>query len=415
MSYSQPLKTYPIASMAEDVPPSIGSDTRARPLPSSVRTISIASTSGAQKPGGYSTFYLPSGNSSGIIKPYSMYLQFDITFTGTAADTLKFNGPCNSASACVDRLTLSMNNQVVEQINAYNIYHDTLLLMTTNKNYLETDAALLEGAGITYTVGGGGTITANVCVPVLASTFNNQKGFPLYLLNQALQLQFDWNSLNKAVVKATGTAITDYTINNTYIVYDSINVDESYKASVRQAMMDPSNPKMYMLNITNVFGSNISYAAATGTTLNLGVNYSSLRGVIWSNQVDPASTTQTAFKQENQNNAKLVLDGVAVNNFALSNTAIQFAEANKVFNNLWDSNATFALAAAQYTTNGYVGGISCTKFNDGANAFVGTPCQNLELTLTASSATTAANKLYYFLLSDMAIAIDASGNITMIR
>jgi len=417
MAFSQVVKTYPqLASMNEDVPTSIGSDVRPRPIPSSVRTVSIASSNGAQKANGFNSFWLPSGSSAGIIKPYSMYLRTKIKVSGTAAKTFKFASQAETANSSIERMTATMNNQQIEQLNHYNVWADILLSNTTSKSFYETDAAILMGANVQYTFDGNGNCEINVVLPILLSTFNNPKGVPLYLLNQPIQIQVDWASLANTFfgTDSPAAAITDVEYSNSYLVYQSINVDEQYKNAVRMSMADPSNPKLYQLNITNVLGSNVSHASST-ISQNLGVNYSSLRGVVYTNIIDPANTTTggRAAKKNGQTNAKLLLDGTTVNNFQLDNTAVIKAELDATFGNLWDSNMTFISTPANYETEIFAAGIGTTKFQDGSCSFVGMPCQNLQLEI--NSDTTNGNKLYYFLLSDQAITIDAMGNVVMIR
>lgn len=421
MAFSQVVKSYPqLASMNEDVPTSIGSDVRPRPIPSSVRSVSIASSNGSQTANGFNTFWLPSGSSAGIIKPYSMYLRFKVKVgTDVASTVVQFNGALKCASACIERLSLTMSNQQIEQINHFNVWHDILLANTTSKNFYDTDALIMEASyagalstGATAVSGMYYSPELEVVVPVLLSTFNNPKGVPLYLLNQALQIQVDWASISNSV-KSTTNEVKSIQFSDAYIVYDQINVDEQYKNAVRMSMADPQNPKLYQLNIINVLGSNVSHQS-TSITQNLGVNYSSLRGVVYTNIIDPATSLIERVQKENgQTNAKLLLDGVAINNYNIGSTAIIKAELDKTFGNLWDATMTFVGDKTFYIGTAFTAGISTTKFNDGANSFVGMPCQNLQLEVQSSG--TANNKLYYFLMSDQAITIDAMGNVVMIR
>lgn len=90
-----------LSAQFSEIPNEITSSERKKPIPMSVRQVSVATQSGSAASGGQLNFQLSSGN--GFIKPSSMYVKCRITLTnigGTATNNciVAFGNACRNAS-----------------------------------------------------------------------------------------------------------------------------------------------------------------------------------------------------------------------------------------------------------------------------------------------------------------------------
>lgn len=422
MSYAQPQKTYGLAASNDDIPLSLGSSTLARPLPSSIQTRAIVSSNGAQQASGMISLQIPVGSGTGYLKSCSMYLRAKVTAAGTPGTTTwSFSGPLHSAANVIRQCTVSLGNQVVETVQNYGLWHDSLLAHTSSANYLNGDAALQQYASATkLAIPVANSVYVNI--PVIANIFNGQKAVPLFLLNSPIFIQFDLETALNALTGA-GAAITGYTVDEVQLVYDHISVDESYKSAVRASMADG---RLFQLNMNNVLSSKVARStgvSSTTLTYNIGVNMSSVKAVLYALSVDPAAYTDDRYFAsgtfDTSSDFVVLLDGQRMNNMRISDAATAYSEMNKCFGNLNDPSQTFALANATiattqtaYTTQAFLGGVNCTRFNE-LLAMAGSPAQNIQFSLSATSNT--LNLVYYFIIYETILTIDNMGNAVLIR
>ena len=114
MSYVQGIHQYGLAAASTDIPPSFGSSSLPRPIPSSYQLLNIASQSCSQTPSGLISFQTPTGSSAGgYLKQNSVYLRGRCTVTGGGNAIVKYNNPTNSASSTIYRLTVSIGGVVI--------------------------------------------------------------------------------------------------------------------------------------------------------------------------------------------------------------------------------------------------------------------------------------------------------------
>lgn len=430
MSFTDSFRSVPyLPANDQSVPIEIQSNTLNRPIPSSVSTVAINSGSGDQTSGGFSTIMIPTGMSTGAIKPSSAYLRFDFAAVISGTGTHSFKLPAGSAASCIRQITVSIGGQTLEQINQYGVYHNQLLLHATNRNYLEGDAAIQEGAGLVAVTRASGT-AYTFCVPLALGLFNSSRAVPLYLMNGSpIQVQVDW-ALPSECVRASGTeTITSTTVSNVQFVYDSVSLDDSFKQAVKMRMADAQNPALYQLEYDTVLANRT--ANAQNINLNLGVNSSSVKSLLYS-VVNDGADANTARKftygltATGAAESYLYLDGRQVNNIRIDKPEVAFVETQKSLGLAFSPELSYGASAVNtavefptsrttYITDYFLGGINTTRFNSQGNAMVGSPCTQMQIVRTANQAVVAGSNLYYFIVHSVIIAIDAMGNVTLVR
>ena len=407
MAYTQGPKNYGLSASVDDVPLMLGSSTLRKPISSSQRLVAISSQNGSQGPSGLHMFQIPTGAGSGFIKPNSMYLRCKVTPTYAGAQVLwSFNGATESASALINRLTVMIGNQNVEQKNNYWFEHDYLLCHSSSTPYYSYDSALYENTATNVAANAPNNGAIDVVIPILSSLFNGCKAVPCFLLNSPISLQFDYNTLGYSMLFA-GATITSYTISNAQLCYEVIQVDDSYCQAVR-AMMAEGH--LFQLNLTSTM--NLQTANTGTTNYNIGANLSSLKAVLYTNISNAVSNTnQSLFGENAQTNFRLYLDGRQINNFNLDNPAVIYAEMNRALHNMFDTNVTTIATPVNYLTSYFVGGVNTNRFNE-LMAMTGTPAQNINFILEN---TAGATNIYVSLIYDQLLVIDVTGQVSIVR
>ena len=293
-AFTQGVKTYGISAAHDDIPSILQSSDLPKPIPTNHKLISVASQNGNQGPSGMNIFQIATGASAGCLKPNSVYLKAKISVTGTAGvnGTWTFNGPTKSASALINRLSILVSNQMVEQINFYSKTHDILLAHGANYSYFNYDSYLLEhtqGLSATNTTTTDGTYSSDVVIPIISGLFSGAKAVPLYLLQSPINVQVDWDTLGNSIYSAGSSPPTSFTIQNPQLVYEIVQPDDQYTQGVRAMMAEG---RLFQLNLTSFM--NLQTASTQTLSYNIGANLSSIKGVLWTEYTNsPAVGTQT--------------------------------------------------------------------------------------------------------------------------
>jgi hypothetical protein len=288
-----------------------------------------------------------------------------------------------------------------------------LLTHTTSRNFYADDSSILQYTGRTaYAVNSPNGSSIDVVVPVICPLFNADKALPLFLLNSPLLVQFDLNSAASAF-KNAGGEILNFTVSSAQLVYEIVQPDMNFVSMIKAGMLPSAeNPSgnVYQLNIRDF----MTLVTASSATLNyqIGANLSSVNAVAYAQLTNaPAQNADTRLVKNGQTNFKLALDGRVVNNFSLDNEPQIFAEMNRAFGNMFDSNITSNCSAADYSSDNFVGGVSCRRVSD-VMAMTGTPCQNINLQLDSAGGNF---NTYVVVLYDQILTIDATGTPNLIH
>ena len=407
MAYTQGPKNYGLSASVDDVPLMLGSSTLRKPISSSQRLVAISSQNGSQGPSGLHMFQIPTGAGSGFIKPNSMYLRCKVTPTfGAGQIAWSFNGCTGSASALINRLTVMIGNQNVEQKNNYWFEHDLLLAHASNSNYMAYDSQIYEHSGTQIANNAANVGAIDVVIPILSSLFNGNKAVPCFLLNSPISLQFDYNTLGNSMLFA-GAGVTTYTVSNAQLCYEVIQVDDSYCQAVR-AMMAEGH--LFQLNLTSTM--NLQTANTGTTNYNIGANLSSLKAVLYTNITNAiGSAAQALFLGNTQTNFRLYLDGRQINNFNLDTEPVIYAEMNRALHNMFDTTVTSVSDLTTYLSNYFLGGVNTNRFNE-LMAMTGTPAQNINFILENAG---GATNIYVCLIYDQLLVIDVTGQVSLVR
>ena len=403
-SYVSGSHTYGLAAAQTDLPPSFGSSTLPRPIPSSVQLQNLASQSGDQTSGGMIAFQVPTGASaSGYLKNNSVYLRCRVTLNGTITADSSFQMSSKSASSIINKLTCTINGVVVSQINNYHLLHEMLITHATTKGYYDTDNAILQQGNTDCFAANAQNPFVDVIIPLICPLFTADKAVPLFLLNAPIQLNLD---LNNTATAFKHTGATGFTVSRAQLIYELINVDSNYIQDVKSAL---SAGNAYQMNLHDFYTAN----AANQATLNyqMGGNWSSVRGALYVYTANPVNTAITALANDTQTDFQFFIDGRQAHNFTIDNKAVQFAEMNRALGNMFDPVITSNCTAANYVTDKYAGGICTNRVSD-VMAMTGSPAQNVQFVIRNTG---TAGAVYFYLLYDQVLTIDVNGSILLIK
>jgi len=200
------------------------------------------------------------------------------------------------------------------------------------------------------------------------------------------------------------------------LVYDRINVEQAF---VDRVKMDMAQGNQYVVAYTNFQGTTLIPTPSATSSLNYGLNVSSLRAIV-ANQVETADLSATAtgndcFSIVNAlTQFQVSLDGRLLNSNtinAVAAPAVVFSEVNKCWSRLFDASITDACTAATFLTRYFMVGACAARSNENL-AFSGSPVSVLGLQVAVGA---TACTMFVTFISDMQLLIDATGAVTILR
>ena len=405
--------TYILPASMDSIPEAFRSNRSAKPIPCVLQTVNIPALSGNASVGGTSVIQVPCGASAGIMM--NPYLSFKVQLQGTKAKTLKFKGATLAGSSMINRLSTYVNSVQVDNIQNADQVYDALFAHSTSYDWLTHDAKALMKADVALTIAdvvapNNLTPATNIVLPLIG-LLGAQQAFPLYLINGQLQIQLDYNAINRAVWSADA-AVSNYTISDVQLIYDRLQPEQAFIESVRGAMAAGQN---FVYAYTNY--QSVPKVSAANSTFNYGLNVSSLRGVIQTSVLTADLTSDTAQGKSAANGLtqfRVSLDGRLVNSNTLNTAAVPalcFAEAQKCLSRVFDASITDKNDDATYLTDAFFVGSSCQRVNEGL-AFAGSPVSVVSVETSAAGATYTDFLLF---ISDQQMLIDASGSVQLVR
>lgn len=383
------------------IPQALIPDKIARPaLPDlKFRCVSSPSTNGNSVAAGNSAFF--SIVHQGMLKGQSLYLK--CTVTPNAACTFKGGV---GAQSLINRVTISSGG-VAEVLLNYDKYSQILYRNNTGFNYLIADAAVMEGAAVSNPPSGSDltnipTAGLEVCLPILSNIFGSQRAFPLFMLNQPLQVELALNAIKDAVYLAAG-GVTSLIISNMSLIYEVIYPGAEYENMCRQKALERGG-----LNFQFMSYLNHQFSTATGGSASFtgGIGKSSVCAVIHACVPTAELNDQKAPTQLNKNGQsaqRLYLDGNLALNYDITSSAQNLIEYQKATNCAYDINTTLATSAANYNTTAYATGFNTRAFNE--NIISGIPVNQLQYQSTGATAD-CTNYLYVLFNANCVISAD---------
>jgi hypothetical protein len=465
-----------------DIPDCLKSNSNPQSIKSRNRMFQLSSTSQSQNSGGVILFNIPPSNYS--ISRGSMSLRMRVSCATTAKPTyasfataLGFQGPgrdpvahvtipvgatgslnasfipdFGNAYSVIQRMTLyGANSSIVDQKNFLNDEMNALLLHNSSESYLANDASILLGMGQQWYGASATNSYIDVCVPVPLSIFQSAtQNFPCHLLSAPLTLQIDLASLGRAICGGGTVIPSEFTVSNTFLVYQAIELPSALIEAERMAVR--SSP--FVMTCTN--SMNVQVPMNILTSYTLGLNASSIRGVmilpssvqtysVGSQLYYVASRADCVFGVGGNTNgggaginAQVYLDGNLVNSNIVDNVANtymmlkQFIHHNLQGNILQTSPNAPALSAvltsagqgaSPYVNQHFVLGFDCTSFDEESTIFGGVPATNVNIQLTGyganlggdTAATTSSNLVTLCVIYDVLVAFGEDGTMSVKR
>lgn len=405
---------YVLPFQMDAVPSSFKSNLAPRPINCTLQTVNVPATSGNANLGTTTTIQVPLGQAAYIVNPY---LRFKVTYTPTVDVTgFQFKGASKSAFAMLSSYQTSINSTLVDNMQNFAFTADQLLNHSSSKEWLAADGSILMN-GATSILGGaptaaGGAQSETYCLPLLGM-LGSQQAFPAWAVNGVLQINCNWAQTVTQAFRYTAGTFT-IAISEIAFVYDRVSVEGDFIAKMKQDMAQ-SGAK-YCYGFTNY--QSVAQVSANGqSTINTGLNVSSLRGCVMSSILTADATTAAnagLSLRVGLSNFQVSLDGRLVNANVLDATnapAVVFLEMNKVFSRMFDSSVTDNSDKASYLTDTFLAGVSSTRISEGL-AFQGSPVSVVGLQITQTSAN-YTNYITY--ISDYQLLIGADGQCDLVR
>lgn len=470
--------------MLTDIPDCLKSNSNPQSIKSRNRIFQLSSTSQAQNSGGVILFNIPPSNYS--ISKGTMALRMRVSATTAAAPAYKtdfatgclsFQGPgaksvvyanppvgaggslnasyiphYGNAYSVIQRLTCyGANSAIVAQHNFLNDEMNALLLHNSSDSYLTNDASIFLGMGQQWYVASATSSYIDVVLPLPLSIFQSAtQNFPCHLLSAPLTLQIDLASLGRAIIAGGTVACSEYTVSNTFLIYQAVELPSAMIEAERVAVR--SSP--YVMTCTNTMSVQIPQNILTSYTL--GLNASSIRGVL----IMPSSVSSYSVGSQvyyvagradcnvgtltsgngSGVSAQVYFDGNLLNSNIVDNVPNtymmlkQFLHHNLQGNILQtspnpavlrlagasaDALVNSGLGASLYTNQMFVLGFDSTSFDEESTIFGGVPATNVNIQLAGYGATiggaTSSNLVTVSVLYDVLVAFGEDGTMSTKR
>ena len=249
-------------------------------------------------------FVLPTGLGSGVIKSKSCYVSMGLTFTGpTGGQYTYWTNPLAGTSSLINRVEIRAGGELI----------DTLLDADKTSNYLQTNfgnpqfnatdqnvvfggnctecapimassiggqsmaSAQASGLNILNGIAPSNTVPFNINIPILSGLFNNQKSFPMYLLESALTVSIYMNDLITAFTQS-GLNLTSYTVNNATFCFSRVHIEEDIAQAVKASMREQG--AIYNLDFIGYSNYRASMPQGGGLTYIMTPHVKSLLGLV---------------------------------------------------------------------------------------------------------------------------------------
>jgi hypothetical protein len=465
--------------MLTDIPDCLKSNSNPQAVKSRNRIFQVSSTSQAQNSGGVILFNIPPANYS--ISKGTMCLRMRVRATTGAAPTyatsfaagcLSFQGPgatavtyaqppvggggslnasfiphFGNAYSVIQRLTCyGANSSIIAQHNFLNDEMNAYLQHNSSQSYLSQDASILLGMGQQWYVVGATSSYIDVVLPLPLSIFQSEtQNFPCHLLSAPLTIQIDLASLGRAIIAGGTVACSEYTVENTFLLYQAVELPSAMIEAERMAVR--SAP--YVMTCTN--SMNVQVPQNILTSYTLGLNASSIRGVFLlpSSIVSYSVGSQVYYLRATADcefnvltsgngsgvNAQLYFDGNLVNSNIVDNVANtffmmkQFMHHNIQGSIIQPSHAPPALSAtlarsgqgaSAYVNQSFCLAFDSTSFDEESTIFGGVPATNVNIQLNGygvafTGGATANNLVTISVLYDVLVAFGEDGTISVKR
>lgn len=446
MSYAQPdTLAIPAQLTGEDLKSFRGAKNTIRYLPSSSGSTTAPSSS--------SIFNIPTGGNS-YFKQGSFYLRgkCSVTQSGTTGAGWCFAGQSGTptlattisngvggASSLIQRLSVTFPGGQSMSYPQYNHFVNSVVKPhCLSKEYVDTELRQLEYAGVIKSNTDNNPDSKDVyfSIPLWLPCFNSNQAFPALLLNGNITLEIVTEAVNSAIysmASLVANAVTNYSLSDLTLVYETIDVTPEFKNALVQSKMGST----YNIAMSDFMAVG-PQAVSASNRIQIGVGLSSLKSVLFTFQLtDDVSASWGKLKKYCSNG--LTNYAIYVNNSIVTPPNITsddycYAEMNRALSKISDSNQVSCLTniltpdAANlrntYTSHNFLAGVSTQVFSDWLFASEGIPCDQLAVEVTLgtpedtrwqNSTAAAASNMYIFCLYDSVLVVDIATGTVMVR
>jgi hypothetical protein len=334
------------------------------------------------------------------------------------------------------------NSSILAQHNYVNEEMNLMLLHNSASSYLDEDASIMMGVGAQFTPTGTTVANLDIVLPLPLSVFQSAtQNFPAMLLSAPLTIQIDLSSVARGFFAGSGATITEYSIENSFLLYQAVELPSELIAAERSAVK--SSP--FVMSCTNTMAVQVQQSVLTSYTL--GLNASSVRGVaiLPSNAANPSVATQLQYvRYANDSvsgtnssgngvgvNSQVYLDGNLANSNIVDNVANHFwmlkqfihhncqgsilqPSASNVVNVILNPTTSIGPGVSSYAQQCYAIGFDLSNYDEESTIFGGSPCTNLNLQITGqgNNGTFLATIL---VLYDVLVAFGEDGSVSIKR
>lgn len=388
-------------------------------------------------------FNIPTGGYS-YIKPNSMYLRLKCVVTqgAAAATSWGFAGQSSEdtydvggASSLINRINVTFPGNSVVSYGNYNHWRNAILPHISTTGFMYNDLRVMEFAGVSKlnTDASAGSQTVYVSIPLFIPIFNSNQAFPSLLLSgSGINIEIITETLNNAIYAVT-TAVTAYSLSEINLVYETLDVSQSYK----DAIMAAKSNSFYNVSVED--WSSIGPVATTAAmNYQIGCGYSSLKSILFTEQSAITDTkTKKMYNYNGLNDVKLYVNNAIVSPPNLNEESYVYCETQRALGRINDfllqsaisgvtSNAIAGNLRSTYTSSNFLAGISTQVFSDWGFSSSGVPASTLTLELNHTATADpikwedaalayAASSLYVFIAYDSVYSVDLSNGTVLIR
>jgi len=406
----------------QEIPDELRSNDNPQALKAKNRFFQLASSSQNQSAGGSLLFSIAPSTFS--LTKGTMCLRMRVKVTGTDLsgnainNCVGFQGPGgvnggadisgNSAIprygngyAVIQRMSLyGSSGSILDAKSFLNEEMNFMLMHNSSAQYLDNDAGILMGVGQAFNYNSGKTEAyLDVVLPVPLACFNSATtSWPCYLQNSPMVLQIDLASVARAIYRGSACTVTNFTVENSFLIYQAVELPESFISAQRQAI------KTHPFIIESVNSLVVQVPSSILTSYTLGLNASSIRGVavLTSNASAYSSTTALQYVRNTSDvsgnnvsatgvpaflgtglNNILYIDGSQINQNILDTPTAVFQQLKQMVHHNIQSNVLYpsplhtgsdgSNALINFCNNYYAIGIDCQNFTEESTIFGGVP------------------------------------------
>jgi hypothetical protein len=388
-------------------------------------------------------FNIPTGGNS-YIKPNSMYLRLKcvVTQAAAAANTWAFAGQSSEdtydsggASSLINRINITFPGGSTVSYGNYNHWRNAILPHIAATGFMYNDLRVMEFAGVSKlnTDASVGSQTVYVSIPLFIPIFNSNQAFPALLLSgSGINIEFITESLNNAIYAFT-TAVTAYALSEISLVYETLDVSQSYKEAIFSAKAN----SFYNISVED-WASVGPVATTSAMSYQIGCGYSSLKSILFTEQSTITNTTtKKMYNYNGLNDIKLYVNNQIVSPPNMNEESYVYCETQRALGRINDfliqsaisgvtSNVIAGNLRTTYTISNFLAGISTQSFSDWGFSSTGIPASTLTLELSHTTTADpikwedatlayAAASLYVFMAYDSVYSVDLSNGTLMIR